>query len=525
MSWGWSSARGRVLSRAGIGVLSWFIPPDLVDEAVGDGLAWEMRLRSLPARLGVYFVLGCCLFSAKPYLDVIGEVTAGVRGALAAVGWEPPATTALSRARARIGERPLESLFRRVCSALSPGRAPWSHLGGLLVVAVDGTTVSAYDSPANAAAFGKPGTGKKRRRAGGGQAGTGPGQARRDDADRDEAANPQLRLVTLVACGTRALLDAAFGPVRGRGTGEQPLARGLLGSLRPGMLLLADRNFYGYDLWNAAAGTGADLLWRVKASTHLPVVRPLPDGSWLTHVNDPRAVRARLHKNGQRRRRGSTLSPETGPLPGITVRVIEYVLTVTTEDGRTRTERYRLITTLTDWRACPAAELAACYAWRWAIETGYRECKTYLRGPGRILRGRTPDLARQELWAYLAIYQAIRAIIVRAAAGAGLDPDRISFTATLNAAQRTMTAGPAGLAAALAATETEILSCLVPQRDGRVCPRAVTRPASPYPSRHNHDGPISQHADYTATITTPARPAGNSPDQAKQPAARPDNPP
>ena len=256
-------------------------------------------------------------------------------------------------------------------------------------------------------------------------------------------AYPQLRLVTLLACGTRALLDAAFGPVRGRQSGEQALARGLLRSLRPGMLLLADRNFYGYDLWNAAAGTGAHLLWRVKASTHLPVVAELPDGSWLTHINDPRAVRARAHKNGQRRRRGSTLPPETGPLTGITVRVIQYALTVTTSDGAVRTERYRLITTLTDWRACPAAELAACYAWRWAIETGYRECKTYLRGPGRILRGRTPDLARQELWAYLAVYQAIRAIIVRAAAGAGLDPDRISFTATLNAAQRTMTAGPA----------------------------------------------------------------------------------
>ena len=142
-----------------------------------------------------------------------------------------------------------------------------------------------------------------------------------------------------------------------------------------------------------------------------------------------------------------------------------------------------------------------------------------------MLRGRTPALARQERWAYLAVYQAIRAIIVRAAAGAGLDPDRISFTATLNAAQRTMTARPGRLDAALAATETEILSCLVPQRDGRVCPRAVNKPSSPYRSRHNHDGPISQHADYTATITTPARPTGNSPDQAKQPPTRPGNPP
>ena len=158
--WGWLSPRGRILSRAGIGVLSWFIPPGLVDDAVGDGLAWEMRLRSLPARLGVYFVLGCALLSAEPYGEVMRQVIAGLEGALAAVGWRVPASTALARARARIGEKPLEAVFRRVCSALSPGRAAWSHLGGLLVVAVDGTTISAADSPANAAAFGRPGTGK-----------------------------------------------------------------------------------------------------------------------------------------------------------------------------------------------------------------------------------------------------------------------------------------------------------------------------------------------------------------------------
>jgi Insertion element 4 transposase N-terminal/Transposase DDE domain len=368
--WGWLSPRGRILSRAGIGVLTWFIPPDLVDDAVGDGLAWEMRLRALPARLAVYFVLGLCLFSAKPYPDVIREVTAGLQAALAAAGWEPPATTALTKARARIGERPLEALFRRLCSALSPGRAAWSHLGGLLVVAVDGTTVSAWDSPANAAAFGRPGTGTRQRRGGAGRpAGAGPGQqAGQEAAEQGQAANPQLRLVTLIACGTRALLDAAMGPVRGTGTGEQALARGLLGSLHAGMLLLADRNFYSYDLWRAAGGTGAHLLWRVTGSRHLPVAAELPDGSWLTRIPDPRAVRARAHKNGQRRRRGSTLGPDTGPLPGITVRVIAYVLTVTAEDGTTRTERYRHITTLTDWRAYPAADLAACYAWRWAIE-------------------------------------------------------------------------------------------------------------------------------------------------------------
>ena len=527
MSWGWGSPRGRVLARAGIGILTWVVPADLVDDAVGDGLAWEMRLRSLPARLGVYFILGCALLSGKPYPEVIRQVTAGLQRALAAAGWRAPATTALTGVRRRVGEKPLESVFRRLCSALSPGRAAWSHLGALLVVAVDGTTVGACDSTPNAAAFGRPGAcGKPQRPAGGGQGRDGTAQdTGGDGAGPGEAADPALRLVTLAACGTRGLLDAVMGPVRGKGTGERALATRILRSLSAGMLLLADRNFYSYALWQAAAATSADLLWRVKASMHLPVVAELPDGSFLAHVSDPRAVHARLRKNGQRRRRGSKLGPESGPLPGITVRVIEYVLTVTAGDGAVRAERYRLITTLTDWRACPSAALAACYARRWQIETGYAEIKTCLRGPGHLLRGRTPDLARQELWAYLAIYQALRVLITRAAARDGTDPARISFTAALNAAQRTLGTDPAALGDALQAAETEMLSCLVPVRKGRICPRAVKQARSSYKSRSSYPGPITQHARYTATITTPGSRTQTTTDQARQHLQRPDDPP
>ena len=212
MSWGWGSPRGRVLSRAGIGILTWVVPPGLVDDAVGDGLAWEMRLRSLPARLGVYFVLGCALLSGRPYREVIRQVTGGLERALAAAGWRAPATTALTGVRRRVGEKPLESVFRRLCPALSPGRSPWSHLGGLLVVAVDGTTVSTCDSPANAAAFGRPGACRTRRRPA--RDGTAPDTGG-NGAGPGEAANPALRLVTLAACGTRGLLDAVMGPVRG----------------------------------------------------------------------------------------------------------------------------------------------------------------------------------------------------------------------------------------------------------------------------------------------------------------------
>jgi Insertion element 4 transposase N-terminal/Transposase DDE domain len=501
MPHGWGSARGRVLARVGLGILSWVIPPDVVDEAVGDGLAWEMRLRSLPSRLGVYFVLACALLSARPYPQVIRQVTRGVKQALAAAGWQVPASTALTGVRRRVGERPLESVFRRVCSALSPGRAAWSHLGGLLLVAVDGTTVGVADSAANAAAFGR----------GGG--GAGP------------AGSPAMRLVTLMACGTRGLLDAVFGPVRGKGTGEQALAGQLLGSLRAGMLVLADRNFYSWALWHAAARTGADLLWRATSSMQLTVLAELPDGSFLAHVNDPAAVQARNRRNGQRRRRGSGLPPQTGPLPGMTVRVIEFTVTVTGDDGSTRTAWYRLITTLPDHRRYPAADLAAAYARRWAIETGFAELKTALRGSGRLLRGRTPELARQELWAYLAVYQALRTLIARAAARDGLDPARISFTAARDAAELTLGTAPGSLDEALAAAETEMLNALVPLREGRIWPRAVKKTRSSYKSRGSRPGPLAQHGTCTVTVPAPRRTTENTTDQARQPAQHAGSPP
>ena len=498
MCWGWLSPRGRVLARAGIGVLSWVITPELVDEAVGDGLAWEMRLRALPSRLGVYFVLGLCLFSDLPYGQVLRELTSGLEAALAGAGWQLPATTALTAVRRRLGGKPLESLFRRLCCSLSPGRSPFSHVCGLLAVAWDGTTVAAQASADNIAAFGLL-RGKK------------------------AGHYPRLRLVTLMACGTRGLLDAAIGPARGTGAGERDLARQLLGSLHAGMLLLADRGFYSGRLWATAAGTGAHLLWRVKTGMHLPVLAELPDGSWLTAIADPAAAAARARNNARRKRRGPKNPRPDRPLPASTARVIEFTLTVTADAGRTRTERYRLLTTLADWRAYPAADLAAGYARRWAIETGYGELKTCLHGPGRQLRGRTPDLARQELWAYLAISQDIRAIIARAAAGAGIDPGQISFTATLLAARRTIPAARASTSAALTATETQILTSLLPRRQGRVYPRTVRTPISPYASRRTR--PITQHAKYTVTITTPANSTGTTAHQHKQHPPQHPNPP
>jgi hypothetical protein len=505
MPWGWASARGKVLAGAWLGVLSYVVPPDLVEEAVGDGLAWEMRLRSLPARVTVYFVLGLCLFTGTAYGGVFLQVTSGL-------GLACPASTALTAARRRLGDRPLESLFRRVCSPLSPGIRPWSHVAGLLVVAWDGTGITLADTGANAAVFGRPGSGGAKKTVTG---------ARVPPA-------PQARLVALVACGTRAVLGAAFGPCRGSGTGERALAGQLVGSVRAGMLLLADKGFYSYRLWNAAAGTGAALLWRAKDCMHLPVARPLPDGSWLAHVSDPAAVTRRARRNGERRRRGSTRGPDTGPLPGITVRVIDYVVRVDHGDGRPApASRYRLITTLLDHRQYPAGMLAAAYARRWAAETGWREIKTFLRGTGRPLRGKTPDLARQELWALLAVYQALRVLITRAAAGAGIDPGRISFTAALGATRRsTTTAARDQLPAALDAADAEMLAVLIPHRPGRISARAVKKiPFAAWPARDPTQSPTTRHATITTTITPPQAATPTHHHQHKQPATSTPQPP
>lgn len=506
---GLPSIRGEALARCGAGLVAWFVPPALVSEVTAQarqeadaavlaagGAPAARRVRALPPLFGVYVVLGLCLSSRLPYRDVMKGLVSGLKPVLAAAGWQLPTATALTGLRRRLGTRPFELLFRRVAGPLTTGTAAWSHLGGLLLVAWDGTEFKVRDSDANRAWFG-----------------------------RQQDGLPKARLVGLVACATRGLIGAAPGPMT---AGERKLAAQLTGCLRKGMLLLADRGFYSWALWNACAGTGAELLWRVTAGTHLPVVRPLPDGSWLTVIHDPAEKRKRTARNGARRRRGSSLPPDDGPLPGktITVRVIEFTITVTPQEAEPRTERYRMITTLLNWREFPAAELAAAYARRWAVETVFREIKVSLRGSGRVLRPATPELAIQEIWAYLITYQAIRAIIACAAAGTGADPARVSFTAVLTAVRDTIVTARDSQDAALAAACETALASLVPERPGRICARVTRPPDKPFPQRKkNSKTPLSQHATITVTITPPGTTTRKQPDQQKHPKTSPAQPP
>jgi hypothetical protein len=247
---------------------------------------------------------------------------------------------------------------------------------------------------------------------------------------------PRVRVVTVAECGSHAHVLAAMGPSGGKGSGEQGLARQLYPRLEQGWLLLADRNFYRFADWKTAQGTGADLLWRVRENTRLPRLAELPDGSWRSAVIDP-GVRDGAPR-GQviaALRRGQDVDRDTAR----PVRVIEY--DIPGRDGNGQHERIMLITTITDWQAAPAAELAGAYQQRWEHETGNGQLKTVLRGPGRVLRSKSPDMARQEIWGYLLAHYALCALACAAATAAGIDPDRVKYKRTLQIARRAI--GPA----------------------------------------------------------------------------------
>ncbi|MFD3537710.1 transposase [Streptomyces sp. NPDC058664] len=146
------------------------------------------------------------------------------------------------------------------------------------------------------------------------------------------SAYPQVRVAALVECGTHAVFAAATGPLSVR---EQQLIPGLLGRLGPGMLLMADRGITGFELWQAASVTGADLLWRVRKNIVLPVLQSFDDGAYLSEIV----------ASGDHDRRAPAR-----------VRVIEYRL-----KGRDKDTVYRLITTVCDPDDAPATDLAALY--------------------------------------------------------------------------------------------------------------------------------------------------------------------
>ena len=384
----------RLSDRVAIGLLTRAFPPAVVDAVVVSTDRGEVRSRLLPARVVVYYVLAMCLFSGQGYEEVMRLLVGGLEW----LGrwrraWTVPSTAAIAKARARLGPQPLRALFDAVVRPLATDATRGAWYRGLRLVAIDGATLDVPDTVENEERFGRAGRGR----------GEGHGGF------------PQVRLVGLGECGTHAVFAVAMDSFA---TAEKTLAERLVPTLRPGMLVLADRSFLGIDLWRQAAGSGADLLWRASASFTLPVIKVLPDGSYLSQLVP------------------STTAARRGGTAPVTVRVVEYII----DDGRApEGEHYRLVTTLLDPNEAPAAELAQLYAQRWEFETTLDEIKTHQRGARVVLRSRYPDGVEQEVWGFLLVHWAIRDLMHTAALDGDVDPDRVSFIRTLRLARRSVT--------------------------------------------------------------------------------------
>jgi len=366
------------------GVLASVCPRPLIEEVLKQTGKASQRTRLLPAPAVVYYVMALALWREAPLEEVLRVVCEGLH-------WLDPtqpsvqaSKSAISQARTRLGPEVMRLLAQRVLTPIAKPTTPGAWFHGLRIMAVDGSVFDVADEKANAEFFGY------------------------HTAARGETAFPQLRLLGLVECGTHAVAAAAVAPYH---THERTLAASLLPqALKPGMLVLADRGFYGVELWQNACATEAKLLWRVRSDLKLPVLERYEDGSY--------------------RSEGSIRASKTRKIP---LRVVEYTL----KGQEASQETYRLITNIFD-QDIKAEELAELYHQRWEIESVFDEIKTHLHGASTVLRSKTPDLVEQELWGLLLSHYAIRQLMLAAAGTQELDPDRLSFTHATRVIKRRM---------------------------------------------------------------------------------------
>jgi Insertion element 4 transposase N-terminal/Transposase DDE domain len=394
-------AGDRLADRIGIGVLTRVFTPELVDRVVDEAGVREQRARTLPARVVVYYVLAMVLFFQSGYSEVWNKLVAGLEWAhrfraRVLLGMQPT-PAAVTYARQRLGWQVMQRLLAETAGPLAGQEQQAAFVSGMRLAAAGGMCLDLPDTPENATEFGYPGN----------DAGRGP--------------FPQVRVVGLGECGTRAVLGAELSPLA---TGEQALLRQLLARLSPGDLLLADRNFLSHGLLTDVLAAGVHVLWRAKSDVDLPVLEVLPDGTYRSRIADPAASR-------RMRRKGA------GPkdIPGIAVRAVEY--TVESADGAETSETFTLVTDILDPGVLSCEQAAAAYASRWQLETCFDELETSVRGGATVvLRSKSPPMIRQEIYAMLCCYQAIRTLISHAAGDSGLDPRRVSFTLARDAVRR-----------------------------------------------------------------------------------------
>jgi Insertion element 4 transposase N-terminal/Transposase DDE domain len=301
----------------------------------------SVRQRDLPAHVVVYYVIALALYMQSSYREVLRCLLEGIQWLRdPSVGLKVAGKSGISQARTRLGWEPFRQLHAEVVKPIAVPSTKGAWYGAWRLVSLDGSTLDVADERVNGDAFGRPG------------------------ASRGSSAYPQIRFVSLVENGTHVLFGSQMDACA---TGEITLAKTVLPSLRKGMLCLADRNFFGYQLWKQARATGADLLWRVKKNMRLVCEKRLADGSYLSGIYP--SERDWRHKTN-----------------GIVVRVIDYQL-----EGVERAEPiYRLVTSILDYEKAPAQELAALYQERWEIETALDELKLIYAAPRSCCGARRP---------------------------------------------------------------------------------------------------------------------------------------
>jgi hypothetical protein len=384
-------AGSRISDYISLGVVAKTFPLEKVRIALAATERESARQRDLPGHVTVYYVIALALYMQSSYREALRCLLEGIQWLTRpSANIKVAGNSGISQARTRLGWEPLRHLHDEIVKPIAVAATKGAWYRSWRLVSMDGSTLDIADEKGNDEAFGRPG------------------------ASRGQSAYPQIRFVSLVENGTHVLFGSRMADYA---TSEIALAKTVLPSLGKGMLCLADRGFFGFEMWNQAVATGASLLWRLKKNMCLPRETRLPDGSYIS----------RIYASEKARRHGTD---------GVLVRIVDYRL----EGVEGAEEIYRLATTILDHELAPATELAALYHDRWEIEAALDELKTHLRGARIVLRSKTPDLVRQEFYGLLMAHFAIRGLMHEAALDSGEDPDRLSFLHAVRVVRRKMAA-------------------------------------------------------------------------------------
>ena len=400
------------------------------------------RKRKLTFVLVVLLCIAMCLYTEEAIDDVFVKLMQGPRFLRPQEEIVGASQSAICQRRQQLGVVPMTRLYQQVCRPLATTETPGAFLFGLRLMAIDGTKEDLADTPANGRYFGRPVGG------------------------RGDGAFPQVQAIYLCECGSHAICDAGFWPCR---TSEHVGGLRMLRSVEAGMLVMWDRGFYNFDMFQKCRSRPAHFLCGLHTRAKPKVVQQLADGSYLVYLTP---------SDYWRRKRGERLL----------ARLIQYTLDDPALPGHG--EQHNLLTSLLDDTTYPAHTLACAYHQRWEVEITIDEMDTHQRLPKKPLRSRTPLGVLQELYALLIAHYCVRTVMHQAALQAGLSPLRLSFTKSLRILRRAVFEFQIVCASQFAGLRLRLLNDIaraqLPERVHRSNPRVVKRKMSNFDKKRQH---------------------------------------